>query len=75
LLWDTLADVFGADTQLINLAAHTAQALKTQLATTGSLNDSGTPPEYKFYVSGEPGNFNKTARFLLRREIDALRVD
>ena len=71
LLADTLTDVLGTDVQFINLATHTTQALKAQLAATGSFNEGETPPDYKFYVSGPPGAFNKTARFLLGREICA----
>jgi len=74
LLSDTLADVLGADVQLINLATHTAQALKTRLATMGALNDSEAVPACKFYVSGDAGAFNATAQFLLRREFDAVKI-
>jgi len=75
LLSDTISEALGADIQQINLAAHTAQALKNRLAAINNFNDSGTPPEYKFYVSGDPGTFNIMAKFLLRRDINALNID
>jgi len=75
LLSNIFADVLGADIQLLNLATHAAQALKTQLSATGNLNSSDMLPKYKFYVSGEPSAFDKTARFLLQRDISALKID
>ena len=75
LLADSLAQVLGADVQFLNFATHTAQALEAQLAWAGSLNDGAHPPEIKFYVSGDPGMFNKTARFLLRRNLDVLKLE
>lgn len=75
LLADTLAEVLSADVQLINLAAHTAQALKSQLAAIDSLSGGSSPPERKFYVSGDPDMFNKTAKFLLRRELEAVKME
>lgn len=74
LLADVLVEILGTDMRLINLAAHTAQALKTILNEAGCLNGSNTPAEYCFYVSGDPFVFNKTARFLLGRELDAAKI-
>jgi len=69
LLSDVLADVLGVDVKLINLATYTAQALKAQLVALGGLSDDNAPPEYKFYVSSDPGAFNKSARFLLHGDL------
>jgi len=74
LLADTLADVLGIDVRLIDLAAHTAQALKDRLAAIGSLCDGSMPPECKFYVSGDPVGFSNTARIILRRDIDVVKI-
>ena len=72
LLADVLADVLGKDIQYVNLAAYTAQALKAQLA--AGMCAGKTPGECKYYVSGEPGAFNKTACFLLGYDPCAGRV-
>ena len=68
LMKDTLVDVLGEGVQFIDLALYAAQALEARLTASGYLNSGETPPEYKFYVSGDPGMFNKTARFLLGRD-------
>jgi len=65
LLTDALSHALGKDMQYINLATHTAQALKARLAAIGGLNHGDALAHYKFYVSGEPDVFNKTAQFLL----------
>ena len=64
LLTDALKKALGTDIRFVNLASHTAYALKAQLAATGSLNDNCTPPSYEYYVSGNPDAFNKTAGYL-----------
>jgi len=60
--------------EFINLAAYTVQALKDILTTTGSLNDGSHAPVCKYYVSGEPEAFNKTARFILPGGPDAVKI-
>jgi len=75
LLSCSLTGVLGADVRLIDLAAHTALALKAQLAATGSLYDGDAQPTCNFYVSGDPGAFNKTARFLLHMDFNARKID
>jgi len=74
LLMDVLADVIGVDVQFLDIATHTAHALKAQLADTKSLNSRDSIPEYKFYVSGNPDVFNKTAQFLLGRNPGAYSI-
>lgn len=74
LLSGTLSSVLGADVQLIDMATHATQALKAQLIAVGCLHDGDSLPYSKFYVSGNPDNFNKTARFILNREVNAQRL-
>ena len=74
ILADTLTEVLGENVQLIDLATHTAQALKARLAAIGGLRDDGTQPGCRFYVSGDPVGFSATARFILRRDIDVLKI-
>ena len=69
LLENALTHALGQDMQYINLATHTAQSLKAQLA--NNLNSGATPPQHKFYVSGNPTDFNKTARFILNHAPEA----
>ena len=75
MLADTLAGVLGEDVRFINFASHTAHAFKNKLAAVGILNDGSAPPVYKYYVSGDPGGFDKTARFLLGESPGAKRIN
>jgi len=74
MLADTLKEVLGVDVQFVNLASYTAQALKDRLVAINGLNDTSAPPTYKYYVSGNPDAFNKTARFLLKSNPRAERL-
>ena len=74
LLTDVLTKILGQNVRFIDLAAYTAQALKAQLAKTDSFCDGEGPSLYKYYVSGEPDVFNKTARFLLDSELEAVKT-
>jgi len=65
LLTDALTGVLGKDVQYINLATYTAQALSQKLAAIGCQCTDKTQAIHKYYVSGPPDAFNKTARFIL----------
>jgi len=75
LLTEALSHALGRDMQYINLAAHTAQALKEKLIASESLNDGRGQALYKYYVSGEPEAFNKTAYYLLNDNPAAVKMD
>jgi len=75
LLTDVLSDVLGEDMQYINLAAHTARALYAKLEAEGITSDGKAQAEYGYYVSGEPGSFDKTARFLLENITQAKKMN
>ena len=74
LLADALTKTLGSDIKLINLASHAAEALKIKLAEADCLNVGSAPPTYRYYVSGEPDTFNKTARFLLGKSPGATKI-
>jgi len=75
LLTDALTHVLGKDIRYINLAKHTAQALKSQLSANNKLSDSSAQASYKFYVSGNAEAFNKTACILLGENPNATKVN
>jgi len=79
LMTNTLSSILGQDIQYINLATHTAQALKAKLAiTTHKMTDitvqGATAQSISFYVSGEPDSFNKTAGCLLGKSLNAEKI-
>ncbi|MCL2527204.1 MAG: glutamate racemase [Defluviitaleaceae bacterium] len=65
LLTDVLTGLLGKNIQYINLATYTAQALSQGLAAANGLSIDKTQAVHKYYVSGEPDTFNKTAHFIL----------
>ena len=74
LLTGALTHVLGKSMQYVNLAEHTTQALKSLLVAKNIQSDSTCQARHKFYVSGNPEAFNKTAHILLRDSPNATKI-
>ncbi|MCL2362849.1 MAG: glutamate racemase [Defluviitaleaceae bacterium] len=70
LLTDILSPVLGGDIQYIDLATHTAQALKSRIR----LNNGDTIPQYEYFVSGDAAAFSKTAHFLMQGDLSVAQI-
>lgn len=73
LMEHVLAKVMGEQVALVNSALYTALAAKDTLAELGLLND-GERGWQRFFVSGDPLNFQEIGRRLLGFDIKAYRV-
>lgn len=70
LLAPVIGDVLGSGVTLIDAGQAAAAACARRLEQTDSLNRSGRPGNYRFYVSDRPEDFTRVAGMFLDCEVD-----
>ena len=72
LIAPLIAEIMGPKVRLIDSGAEAARATATLLTERGLL--AAGPPEHRFYVSDQPGNFTRIAQAFLGRELPGTTV-